>query len=881
MGKNAISISSALLVLGVMVLATLPIRVNGEHLQIVSLDFEIDNGGLTVGGDGGPWEWGRPGSGTSQDPGPGEAGSGDKAWGCPLNGTYSSSTDAYLELPPVDVSSQLSLELSFLYWSDLSVQEDELNRTGEILGSDSCFLEISTNDDDWWVIRTYNGSSGSVWLEETLDLTPYTGGDLHVRFRLEDDPDGLEDNGFFVDLVIISGESSPEVDIELGDEAAIPTVVSVGEGVRVTIPVEDRGATIPLNTYVTVYIETVEQTPEFFYRYVISKINPGPGYVEWYPTVKGSFRGWINLTVSGEYHDGRSFNIRSLQSIYYDDSSSGLSHYDQDTSVGETTWTTMLPSEDGFSMSSEEVIWSGSIDGGPNATSGFMGPVSTYLETDWIDLKYYTDSSLYIYHKYDFLGPMGSSGGIVEAYRGEGGWTILEPVNLAYRTLRPSVPGPNGGAEAIVGSDDWSVQSFKLAPFIGGNTRIRFTVSSDEDGFGGGWFIDDIMVAGEGYDPYDTEPPEAVEGLDVEVVDNGAVTISYYTSNALDFNSYRIYLEKFEFTAIGGLVPYAELDTADQDSVVVTDLDQEVRYWVAVTAVDVVGNEMDEVVAVSFVPSLNVQNRPPVADIKILDGSYSRSIGEEITFDGSLSRDPDGDPLTYIWTMPDGRTFRGPSAKWSASKAGEDQKVALTVKDSWGLEGTETIEIDILEDDGSLYERGELTPFLLLVLPIVLIIALIVFLASIFGKNSRRKLEKRLQRVGIDLGTFETAQVKGERKGNEMPKKASRSPKVHDLVPMKNSSEKTGARTEELMSVANKEPHEWREHRVARDLEPEGMEMEDEKVHYKPPPLIKVVIECPFCNEIFKERVDPNIINEGEVFTVKCPHCNRSGDITP
>ncbi len=881
MGKTAVFIASALILDMILVSIMFSMAADGEHLTLLSLDFEIENGGLIVGGEGGPWEWGRPGPGSIGNPGPGEAGSGSRSWGCPLNGTYSEGSDSYLVLPTMDVSSQLSLELSFLYWSDLTYLEDERNGTGEILGIDSCLLEVSTDGSSWSEIITYSDSSGSSWQEESVDLSEYLGGDLHVRFRLLDEVDGFTDNGFFLDLIVLGGEEAPEVDMHLGDGSHIPGVVAVGESARIVIPVESRGTTIPQDSFITVFIETSAQEEEFFYQYSITQGDLGPGYVEWYPSEKGSFRGWINLTVAGEYHEGRSFNIRSYIPIYIDDSSGGVSHYDQDTIEGTTTWTTIQPQEDGFSMSSGKVIWFGSATGGPNSTAGFTGPVQSYIETGWIDLTYYTDSFLYIYHKYGFQGPMGSSGGIIEAYRSEGGWTVLEPVNLAYRTLKNTVPGPYSGSDAIVGSDEWSVQSFKLAPFIGSKTRIRFTVVSDGEGWGSGWFIDDIMVTGEGYDPFDTDPPAAVEGLDVEVVDDGAVTISYYPSNAQDFGSYRIYLEEFSFTEIEGLIPYMELDSADQDSVIVTDLDSEKEYWVAVTAVDVVGNEIDEVVPVSFIPTTDEQNQPPLADIKIIGGSYSRLVGEEITFDGSLSRDPEGDPLTYIWEMPDGSIFRGSTVKWTGNEAGEDLEVVLTVKDSSGLEGTDTVTIDILEDDDSIYQRGELTPFLLLVLPIVFIIVVLIFIVSIFRKSSRKKLERRLQRVGIDLGAFEGGGQRVQAHEPQMPSSASRSPKVHDLVPTRSVREKEAPNIPDKKKAKPLEPLEWKEHRVAKDLKPDSEEKGPEKVHYKPPPLIKVVIECPFCNEIFKERVDPNIINQGEVFTVKCPHCNRSGDITP
>lgn len=860
-------ISFALILLGSIIL----VSDGAEEISFIQMNFENDDGGLTHGGTGDHWEWGSPGSYMKDNPGPDGAGEGIKAWGCPLNGTYPVSTDSYLALPEFDAVQASTLTISFLCWYDLSITEDERNGTGPSEISDECYLEARVDNGDWVRVRIFNGSSGGSWVQEDIDLSGYLSGELDLRFRLVDNGDSFMDNGFFLDMVRMWGEERPEVSVSLGSKAYIPPLVASIEMVGIEYYIINDGKTVPPASYVSVYIETIGGEPEFYTSNEVSPTTSGKRTVEWYPSGKGSFRGWINLTVGGVYQEGRSFNIRSYTPVYYDDASSGTSHMTVQDGIAEAKWTTIQPPLDGFSMSGEKVFWYGSPNGGPNGTAGFEGPTWAYLETDWIDLNYYTNSLLYIYHSYSFLGPRGSSGGVVEAYNQEGGWTVLDATDLSYGKLRENISGPLGGSEAIVGTDDWGHQGFDLGSFVGGRTRIRLSVVADAQGWGEGWFIDDIMVVGEGYDPYDSEPPAPIEGLDVEIVDEGAVTLSWYSSNARDFSAYNVYIEEFDFEDIIGLVPEMELEDEEQTSIVITDLDPEKEYWIAVTAVDVVGNEDPDVETKYFIPSTSGENRRPIADIKIVGGGFARSVGEDITFDGTGSVDPDGDPLTYIWTMPDGKIFRGEKAIWSSDEAGEDQLVTLEVKDNNGLTDLETITIDILEDESPI-DKGKIWPFLITVIPLILIILVVVIAAYAFRNRSKGRLEKRLKKIGIKMdGTFTTQTDEPQAHQTTGPKGRPSSPKVHDVVAVKKQEKEERKDIEEVSH--RKGPIKQRPESKPGD--------KHEKLHYHPPPLVKVVIECPFCSEIFKEKVDPNLIKERQVFTVKCPHCGRGGDITP
>ncbi|MGA1866374.1 MAG: PKD domain-containing protein [Thermoplasmatota archaeon] len=839
----------------------------GQLLEVLSLDFEDDNGGMRHGGNMDLWEWGVPGPGSQENPGPVQAGGGDKVWGCPLNGTYNNGTHAYLLSPELDTSYFKNLEISFLYWMDLTLMEYEDLESGEILGMDQCTLQVSIDARDWIDVRAYNGSRTAGWEEDTLMLGSELGDSLVFRFLLVDAPDGYNDNGFMVDNIEVSGEQKPATMISLGSDAYIPPVVAGGESARITFQVLDEGMTVPEDTYVTVYIESAEQTMDFYERSVITSGSSGRISMDWFPSSSGPFRGWINLTVGGEYQEGRSFNMRSFSPIYYDDSSLGTSHMTIQNGIAEGEWITMDPTLAGFSMSGGKVFWYGSENGGPDGSAGFKGPTWAYMETDWIDLAYYTDSFLYIYHKYSFLGPKGSSGGVVEALTEDGVWTVLEPLGFTYGSLKEDISGPLAGSDAIVGAEDWGVDGFELSPFIGDRTRIRFSVVANEDGYGEGWFLDGIMVSGEGYDPFDTEPPAPVEGLSAEVVDEGAVSLYWDPSNARDFAFYKIYLEEFEFEDVTGLVPHMTIGDPDEDSTVITDLVTTGTYWVAVTAVDMTGNEENGVTTVSFKPTFLDDNRPPTADIKIIGGSFARSVGEDIKLDATGSRDPDGDPLTYFWTMPDGSTFRGATVTWRAEKPGEDLAILLTVKDSNGLSDSESVTIDVIDNDVDIYENADLWSFVLVAILIVLIILIMVFIATVLRSSARKRLERRLRKIGMDPESFLLSREKRKKHfKSSLVIDRQQSPKVHDLIQVKRDEE--GEERVEILP-------EWKEPETEMTVKRAQPRSEGQDRY------LKVVIECPFCSGVFKQKVPVSAIKKHQTFTVRCPDCGRSGDITP
>src|SRR5258705_692245 len=68
-------------------------------------------------------------------------------------------------------------------------------------------------------------------------------------------------------------------------------------------------------------------------------------------------------------------------------------------------------------------------------------------------------------------------------------------------------------------------------------------------------------------------------------------------------------------------------------------------------------------------------NRAPVSNA---GGPYTGTVGVPVTFNGSASTDPDGDPLTYAWEFGDGSSAVGSAPEHAYAAAGA-YSVCLTV----------------------------------------------------------------------------------------------------------------------------------------------------------------------------------------------------------
>lgn len=111
-------------------------------------------------------------------------------------------------------------------------------------------------------------------------------------------------------------------------------------------------------------------------------------------------------------------------------------------------------------------------------------------------------------------------------------------------------------------------------------------------------------------------------------------------------------------------------------------------------------------------------NNPPFADP---NGPYTGTVGVPVTFDGTGSYDPDGDPITYEWDFGDGSPpVTGPTASHTYSVAAY-YSVRFTVEDDKGGMMVVNLGATITEANG--------VPEFSFTLPVLTSLAAVMYLA--------------------------------------------------------------------------------------------------------------------------------------------------------
>ena len=164
-------------------------------VTLFDTDFEASDAGFTPSAG---WAWG-----TDSVAG---ASSGTKVWGTVLGGNYSSSVQWTLDSPSFAVPAAADAELRFSQWYDIESGYDGGNI--KVSAGGGAFTRVTPTPDynDQTITAFgdtpgYTGTAG--WHEVVVDLSPYAGQSVVVRWTLGTDS-SLVERGWYLDDVAIT-----------------------------------------------------------------------------------------------------------------------------------------------------------------------------------------------------------------------------------------------------------------------------------------------------------------------------------------------------------------------------------------------------------------------------------------------------------------------------------------------------------------------------------------------------------------------------------------------------------------------------------------------------------------------------------------------------
>ena len=414
------------------------------------------------------------------------------SWYCgdTSTGEYPQNLDNALITPPIYIPEYAtSAYLSFWEWYSL------------YYGYDFGYVEISRDGVNWYQLRSGVTAESYGWKEAVLDLSPYIGDTVYIRFRLASGGWG-GGTGWFIDDVVVGIK---RWGVTWMDEDTREGRVPPGDSVPVELTFSARD--FPSETLCTAILRFTSNAPDTspvdvpVYLYVrIPRISLSADSFRISIPVNTLYQEtlWVKNTGEGELmftvDEGPYVFSRLLpDTVFYDDVESGADGWEYYGLWHRTS----------HRFISDSSSWYYGIEDVWNYNTGDANRGA--LVTPRIDLSTYEDAVLSFWHFLDAEGAPYEHGVLMASRDGGGSWEVIWEKNST------------GGQwlQEIVDLDDW----------VGtGDFRLKFlfdTQDSNNNDFEG-WYIDDILITGSPFeaDWLSASPSsgKAMEGESVAVI---------------------------------------------------------------------------------------------------------------------------------------------------------------------------------------------------------------------------------------------------------------------------------------------------------------------------------------------------------------------------
>jgi PKD repeat protein len=198
------------------------------------------------------------------------------------------------------------------------------------------------------------------------------------------------------------------------------------------------------------------------------------------------------------------------------------------------------------------------------------------------------------------------------------------------------------------------------------------------------------------------EPPQANAGLD-QTVDGGSV-VTLDATDSLDIDDSIV---SYSWKQTNGQTVTLLNAASDQATFTAPNVESDgVSLTFELTVTDT-GTLSDTDSCIVNITQIIQQNQTPTA---VVAPDYTETTGGTlVTMDGSGSTDPDGEPLSYVWSQEEGEpvslsdptsavtTFTAPKSE----PFGKNIKLKLTVKDHGGLQSSADASVYVMESEVS------------------------------------------------------------------------------------------------------------------------------------------------------------------------------------